>query len=99
MAPRIALRGLAKLPAQPCPGCAARLTARSLIGGYGARGISTSYLEKVKEGEQRWMERADKIQNGEVSHAWDVLAERGFIKDVAGFVPPLTRASLREWPV
>ncbi|ODA78425.1 hypothetical protein RJ55_05806 [Drechmeria coniospora] len=49
-----------------------------------ARGISTTYLNKVAEGEERWERRAERIQNGEVRHVWDILDERGYIKDVAG---------------
>lgn len=52
----------------------------------GQRGISTSYLEKKEAGAKRWEEKSKKIQNGEQPHVWDVLAERGYIKDVAGFV-------------
>ncbi|KAI9171640.1 Tyrosine--tRNA ligase [Paramyrothecium foliicola] len=49
-----------------------------------SRGVATSYLEKVAEGEQRWAERAEKLQTGEIPHVWDLLEERGYIKDVAG---------------
>lgn len=49
------------------------------------RCISTSWLNKVAEGEQRWAERAEKIKSGEERHVWDVLEERGYIKDVAGY--------------
>ncbi|PHH67308.1 hypothetical protein CDD81_35 [Ophiocordyceps australis] len=48
------------------------------------RQISTSYLIKVAEGKARWDERAKKIRSGELSNIWDVLNERGMIKDVAG---------------
>ncbi|KAG6004940.1 hypothetical protein E4U21_000609 [Claviceps maximensis] len=48
------------------------------------RGVSTSYLKKVSEGDERWTARAERIQNGEERHVWDILEERGFIKDVAG---------------
>ncbi|KAG5940756.1 hypothetical protein E4U53_007545 [Claviceps sorghi] len=48
------------------------------------RGISTSHLNKVAAGEERWKKRAERIQNGEERHVWDVLDERGYIKDVAG---------------
>ncbi|KID89599.1 Tyrosyl-tRNA synthetase, partial [Metarhizium majus ARSEF 297] len=48
------------------------------------RGIATSYLKKVADGEERWEKRAQQIQNGELPHVWDVLDERGYIKDVAG---------------
>lgn len=50
-----------------------------------SRYISTSWLNKVAEGEQRWAERAEKIKSGEERHVWDVLEERGYIKDVAGY--------------
>ncbi|KAG8674808.1 tyrosyl-tRNA synthetase [Fusarium poae] len=48
------------------------------------RFIATTYLNKVAEGEARWKERAEKIEKGEIPHTWDVLQERGYIKDVAG---------------
>jgi hypothetical protein len=49
------------------------------------RCISQSWLKKVAEGEERWAERAARIQAGEQKHVWDVLEERGYIKDVAGY--------------
>jgi len=63
-----------------------------------ARGIATSYLEKVAEGNKRWEERAVKIQNGELPHVWDILDERGYIKDVAGYAldPASTLLDFRE---
>ncbi|KAF4457948.1 tyrosyl-tRNA synthetase [Fusarium austroafricanum] len=48
------------------------------------RFVATTYLKKVAEGEERWKDRAKKIENGEIPHTWDVLQERGYIKDVAG---------------
>ncbi|KAJ4137440.1 tyrosyl-tRNA synthetase [Fusarium equiseti] len=48
------------------------------------RFIATSYLKKVAEAEARWKERGEKIKNGEIPHPWDILEERGYIKDVAG---------------
>ncbi|KAF4125028.1 tyrosyl-tRNA synthetase [Geosmithia morbida] len=77
MAPRMAMRSLA---ARRCTNC---LVAGRYPGGS-IRGISTTYLDKVDEGEKRWRERAEKIQSGELPHVWDLLAERGYIKDVAG---------------
>lgn len=50
------------------------------------RGIAQSYLKKVAEGEERWAERAAKIEKGEIPHVWDTLHERGYMKDVAGCV-------------
>ncbi|KHN98922.1 Tyrosyl-tRNA synthetase [Metarhizium album ARSEF 1941] len=58
------------------------------------RGVSTSFLNKVSEGEQRWEERARQIQKGELPHVWDVLDERGYIKDVAG-VPDKIKEIMR----
>ncbi|KAH7256414.1 hypothetical protein BKA59DRAFT_72171 [Fusarium tricinctum] len=48
------------------------------------RYIATTYLKKVAEGEERWKQRAQKIESGEIPHTWDILQERGYIKDVAG---------------
>ncbi|KAH7196673.1 uncharacterized protein B0J16DRAFT_3989 [Fusarium flagelliforme] len=48
------------------------------------RFIATSYLKKVAEAEARWKEKGEKIKNGEIPHTWDILEERGYIKDVAG---------------
>ncbi|CVK84627.1 probable tyrosine--trna ligase precursor, mitochondrial [Fusarium mangiferae] len=48
------------------------------------RNVATTYLNKVAEGEKRWKERAERIQNGEIPHTMDVLQERGYIKDIAG---------------
>ena len=58
----------------------------SLCACHRARGVATSFLRKVEEGEQRWAERAAKIKSGELPHVWDILGERGYIKDVAGYV-------------
>ncbi|VUC21246.1 unnamed protein product [Clonostachys rosea] len=85
MAPRIPFSELPRL-ARACARCSTRGTTWSLASLQRARGISQSYLRKVDEGEERWKERADKIQSGEISHVWDVLEERGFVKDVAGNV-------------
>ncbi|GAB0137567.1 hypothetical protein EsDP_00005827 [Epichloe bromicola] len=63
------------------PRCAARLSCCEV---RQSRGIATSYLNKVAEGEARWEKRAERIQNGEERHVWDILDERGYIKDVAG---------------
>ncbi|KAK2617044.1 tyrosyl-tRNA synthetase [Conoideocrella luteorostrata] len=74
MAPRIAA-------SRSIPRCAAQLSWCEV---HKSRGIATSYLKKVAEGEARWEKRAERIQNGEERHVWDVLDERGYIKDIAG---------------
>ncbi|CAG9989795.1 unnamed protein product [Clonostachys byssicola] len=86
MAPRIPFSELPRLGSRACARCLTRETVWSLGSLHRARGIAQSYLRKVSEGEDRWRKRADKIQSGEISHVWDVLEERGFVKDVAGNV-------------
>ena len=71
-------------PIRPSSRTARQLCA-SLAQQHRARKISESYLQKVAEGEERWAQRAERIQNGEERHMWDILEERGFIKDVAGY--------------
>lgn len=85
MAPRITFSELPRLGSWACARCSTRDTIWSLASLHRARGIAQSYLRKVSEGEDRWKQRADKIQSGEISHVWDVLEERGFVKDVAGY--------------
>lgn len=84
MAPRITISNVAAARAHIRPRCATRQVALSLSDSHRARGIAQSYLRKVAEGEERWKLRAEKIQNGELPHLWDVLDERGFIKDSVG---------------
>lgn len=50
------------------------------------RGVATTFIKKQNEGKERWEKRAEKIQTGELPHVWDILQERGYIKDVAGYV-------------
>ncbi|KAF5022331.1 hypothetical protein F66182_5618 [Fusarium sp. NRRL 66182] len=57
---------------------------RPLVQRYQVRYVATTYLNKVAAGEERWKKRAERIQNGEIPHTWDILQERGYIKDVAG---------------
>ncbi|KAJ1324594.1 tyrosyl-tRNA synthetase [Microdochium nivale] len=49
-----------------------------------ARYISRTYLAKVAVTEQEFAEEAKRIQNGEKQHIWDILKERGFVKDQTG---------------
>ncbi|KJZ71624.1 hypothetical protein HIM_09018 [Hirsutella minnesotensis 3608] len=64
--------------------CASQGASASLLNPHRRRGIATSYLVKVERGEREWKERAEKIKSGELPHIWDILEERGFIKDTAG---------------
>lgn len=83
-------RQLARLAQQPTQALL-RLSIRpalpTLHRHYESRGIATSFLEKTAAGEERWAERAEKIRTGELPHLWDILEERGYIKDVAGYEP------------
>jgi tyrosyl-tRNA synthetase len=77
---------MARIPLSRLRPCASSTrTALSLQSVSHTRFISTSWLNKVAEGEERWAERAERIKNGEERHVWDVLEERGYIKDVAGY--------------
>jgi tyrosyl-tRNA synthetase len=63
-----------------CGSCAKRLPRQQ------ARWVGVKYLEKQRLADETWQERAQKIDNGELQNTWDLLNERGFIKDVAGSV-------------
>ena len=39
----------------------------------------------MNKGQERWVERAQQIKDGEKQHPWDLLEERGYIKDVTGY--------------
>lgn len=66
------------------PSALSRCASRHIAQNFNRRTIATSWLRKVKEGEDAWAERSAKIEAGELPHVWDVLEERGYIKDVAG---------------
>ncbi|KND91120.1 Tyrosine--tRNA ligase, mitochondrial [Tolypocladium ophioglossoides CBS 100239] len=86
MAPRVTIGSLAQAGPRASPRCASRQSPWSLAELHRARSIAQSYLKKVADGEERWENRAQRIQNGEERHVWDLLDERGYIKDVAGYV-------------
>ncbi|KAI0837083.1 hypothetical protein F5Y06DRAFT_271954 [Hypoxylon sp. FL0890] len=48
------------------------------------RHVATSFLKKQEESKQRWEERAKLIREGKLPHLWDILKERGYVKDLAG---------------
>jgi len=48
------------------------------------RKASPKYITKVMNAENDWEKRANQIKHGEIQNTWDMLEERGFIKDVAG---------------
>lgn len=80
---------MARIPLQRLRPCAGSFrTATALQYASQRRCISTSWLNKVAEGEERWAARAERISAGEEKHVWDILSERGYIKDVAGYGSP-----------
>jgi tyrosyl-tRNA synthetase len=43
-----------------------------------------SVVEKVQKAAEQWQKQAEEIQEGKRPHLWDILNERGYVKDVAG---------------
>ncbi|KAM3476377.1 hypothetical protein MY5147_003228 [Beauveria neobassiana] len=84
MAARLTATALAPIRTASHSLCVGRQLRNPLSRDQQIRGIAHSYLLKVAEGEKRWKERAKQIQDGELRHVWDILDERGYIKDVAG---------------
>jgi tyrosyl-tRNA synthetase len=50
------------------------------------RSISSKYLRKLAEAERQWQKRAELIKEGKLPNFWDLLEERGYVKDTAGYV-------------
>ncbi|KAL2165402.1 hypothetical protein VTH06DRAFT_700 [Thermothelomyces fergusii] len=48
------------------------------------RDISTSWLRKTEEAKQQWDKQAKEIKEGTRRNLWDILEERGYVKDTAG---------------
>ena len=48
------------------------------------KGVSPKYIAKLVDSEKRWRERALQIEKGKVQNTWDMLEERGFVKNIAG---------------
>lgn len=55
------------------------------------RNISEKVLVKRKLAQDAWDRKAQAIQKGEDYNLWDVLNERGYVKDVAGYARHTTR--------
>ncbi|KAK4218262.1 tRNA synthetases class I-domain-containing protein [Rhypophila decipiens] len=77
-----------------CPGCRTllspnRINVRNL--GQFTKSKSIKYLEKLQKAEIKWQERAQGISDGKLQNPWDLLEERGYVKDTAG-----TKDTLRE---
>ncbi|KAK4129367.1 hypothetical protein N657DRAFT_639979 [Parathielavia appendiculata] len=48
------------------------------------RHISTGFLRKTAEAEEQWQQWAQEIKDGKRPNLWDILEERGYVKDTAG---------------
>jgi len=49
-------------------------------------GISTGWLTKTEDARVAWAARAKEVAAGKQPNFWDMLEERGFVKDTAGWV-------------
>jgi tyrosyl-tRNA synthetase len=52
--------------------------------GVQRRGITHSWKAKVAASEKAWAVKARQINEGSREHVWDIINERGLVKDVAG---------------
>ena len=50
------------------------------------RAITQNFLRKTYEAELEWKAQAVKIKAGEKQNMMSILEERGFVKDIAGYV-------------
>lgn len=48
------------------------------------RSIGLKYLAKEEAAAQAWAERAERIRKGLEKNTFDLLEERGYVKDLAG---------------
>jgi tyrosyl-tRNA synthetase len=45
----------------------------------------SKYEKKVKVAAEQWAQKAEEIAAGTRRNVWDILEERGFVKDTAGY--------------
>ncbi|KAK4444319.1 hypothetical protein QBC34DRAFT_415590 [Podospora aff. communis PSN243] len=55
------------------------------------KGCSAKYTAKVRQAEDEWAVRAESVKAGEIQNTFDMLEERGFVKDITG-----SKETLRE---
>jgi tyrosyl-tRNA synthetase len=65
-----------------CCQCSRALAASFLI--PQRRWIGLKYIAKLDDAEKQWAQQAEEIKAGTRRNVWDVLEERGFVKDIAG---------------
>ncbi|KAI1774527.1 hypothetical protein F4818DRAFT_65070 [Hypoxylon cercidicola] len=81
MLPATAFPSASRSPLTLCRRCLLRSIAAR---GQQTRHISMSFLQKQKEAETKWDERAKLIEEGKIPHLWDTFKDRGYVKDIAG---------------
>ncbi|KAI1499053.1 hypothetical protein F5X99DRAFT_411524 [Biscogniauxia marginata] len=64
--------------------CRSCLLLSLAAGRHQTRSITLRVLEKDRLAKLEWAKKARQIQAGEARHLWDILKERGFVKDIAG---------------
>lgn len=74
------------LPAQPLlwsKSAVCRIWARDGASAQRRR-ISMGHIRKTEEAQEKWESRARLIKQGKLQNTWDLLVERGYVKDTAG---------------
>lgn len=61
------------------------LTYRSIYS-FQRRSITKKRLEKIANAQAQWDENMTLVKEGKKDHLLDILAKRGLVKDVAGYV-------------
>jgi tyrosyl-tRNA synthetase len=66
-----------------CPSCL--LPCAKGLAPVQRRHISEGFRKKTAEAEKEWQEWAQEIKDGKRRNLWDMLEERGYVKDTAGY--------------
>ncbi|KAK4105644.1 hypothetical protein N658DRAFT_492120 [Parathielavia hyrcaniae] len=88
MAPTLALPRLVRR-ATVCQSCL--LSSANGLAPIQLRHITQGYRQKTADAETQWQQWAREIEDGKRPHLWDMLEDRGFVKDIAG-----SRDTIRE---
>ncbi|OAA62779.1 tyrosyl-tRNA synthetase [Niveomyces insectorum RCEF 264] len=73
--------------AQICRRCAKQLLQRPqrrTVAGKAFAKYGPKYQAKIDQADEEWRQKARRIESGEAQSTWDMLEERGYVKDVAG---------------
>ena len=75
-----------KYLARPQPYICKRCIRNRNVARESRRAITQNFLRKTYEAELEWKAQAVKIKAGEKQDMMSILEERGFVKDIAGYV-------------